>query len=268
MTEKKSTIDILGQLFTRRWILSTLLVLAVCAGFVRLGFWQLDRMATRKAQVAETQAQVNAPVLVLDAETLQTTPDLENMQYRHVQVTGVYDMTAEVVLRNQMWVDVHTVRYNGVHLLTPLIIHGTDTAVLIDRGWIPADDAAAQARRKYDISGEVTVSGIIRRTETESEFGAVQETTLAPDETRRDIWHFVNVEAIGSALDYPLLPVYVQEEPDGEDHQLPYAIREYPDLSEGAHLGYAFQWFALAAITLIGYPIMVKRQDGAGEEDE
>lgn len=248
----------IAKLFSRRCFFSTLLVLGVAAVFIRLGFWQLDRLASRKASAAEISVQLNAPVLVLDSETAQM--DLTQLTYRHIQVTGIYDPSGEIVLRNQVWVDSNTVRHNGVHLLTPLIIAGTQTAILVDRGWIPADEASPDLRSKYAVAGRVTVYGILRNGQKESDMGMVREATIPPGENRRDVWNFANVEAIASQLDYHLLPVYVQEEPQGEDRSLPYAIKEYPDLSEGAHLGFAFQWFSLAAIVLIGYPILLNRQ--------
>src|SRR5215217_2504887 len=121
------------RMLNRKWLLTTILVIAAAAVMVRLGIWQLDRLAQRRAFNARVLAQIDQPVLDLSGEALGA--DLANMEYRKVKVTGEYDFSQEVALRNQamngQW---------GVHLITPLRIAGTDQAVLVDRGWIPGED--------------------------------------------------------------------------------------------------------------------------------
>ena len=89
----------LRAMFTRRWILTTLVVLAGTAVLARLGVWQLDRLEQRRAFNARVTAQQNLPELTLDAASLNE--DLYNMEYRAVSVRGVYDFANEVALRNQ-----------------------------------------------------------------------------------------------------------------------------------------------------------------------
>lgn len=112
-------------LFGRRWILTTLLVVVVIGVLIRLGTWQLDRLGQRRAFNARVVAQQKAEPLMLDAQSLDA--DLLSMEYRAVIVTGEWDFTQQVVLRNQVWAN-----RLGVHLLTPLVISGTDKAVLVN----------------------------------------------------------------------------------------------------------------------------------------
>jgi surfeit locus 1 family protein len=37
-----------------------------------------------------------------------------------------------------------------------------------------------------------------------------------------------------------------------------------PELSEGPHLGYAFQWFTFTVIALVGYPLILRRRAHQG----
>jgi len=53
----------------------------------------------------------------------------------------------------------------------------------------------------------------------------------------------------------------LQRIPTGAQAEPPYASPPELDLSEGPHLGYAFQWFAFAGLILIGYPFYVQRQE-------
>ena len=57
------------------------------------------------------------------------------MEWRAVKVTGKYDLSNQVALRNQ-----YNANQYGYHLLTPLQFDGK--AVLVDRGWIPAEGNA------------------------------------------------------------------------------------------------------------------------------
>jgi len=59
----------------------------------------------------------------------------------------------------------------------------------------------------------------------------------------------------------PMLPAYIQQAPDPTWTSLPRRTQPELDLSEGPHLGYAFQWFIFAAILGIGYPFFINRRE-------
>jgi len=237
----------------RRWLLTTLLVIAAVGVLIRLGLWQLDRLAERRAFNARVIAQKSAEPLMLDDSTLDA--DLLGMEYRAVIVTGQYDFSQQVVLRNQVWMN-----QPGVHLLTPLVISGTNRAVLVDRGWIPQEDAAPDKRARYDEPGIVTVRGVLRRPQTKPDFGGVPDPALAPGQTRLDAWNIVNVERISRQVSVPMLAAYIQQAPEAERTAPPYPTAPKLDLSEGSHQSYALQWFTFAAILAVGYPVYVRRQ--------
>lgn len=242
-------------LLTPRWIITTILVIAAVAGMARLGFWQLERLEERRAFNTRVLAQVNAPELSLNGalsfENL-TGEQLIQMEYRPVVVTGIYDPEQEILLRNQ----VHE-NMPGYHLLTPLIINGTDTAILVNRGFVPLAASDPGALDKYLQPRRVTVRGILRLPHVPRVFG-VPDPTLVPGQDRLDIWNAVNIERIQTQLPYAVLPVYIQAAPDQGD--LPAASLDQPDLTEGSHLSYAGQWFSFAALLALGYPLFLRRQ--------
>jgi surfeit locus 1 family protein len=240
-------------LFSRRWILTTLLAIVAVGVLIRLGIWQLDRLAQRRAFNARVIAQQKAKPLTLDSTTLDA--DLLNMEYRAVIVMGTYDHAQQVVLRNQVWGN-----QPGVHLLTPLIISGTNKAVLVDRGWVPQEDVAPDKRGKYDQPGPVTVRGVIRHPQAKPDFGGVPDPPLAPGQTRLDAWNIVNLERISQQVSVPLSSAYIQQSPEANPAHPPYRSEPQLDLTEGPHFGYALQWFTFAAILAIGYPAYVHRQ--------
>lgn len=242
------------RLFSRRWLLATLLVLLAAAGMVRLGLWQLDRLAQRRAFNARVLAQVSQPVLELQGTALEA--NLTAMEYRAVVVRGVYDFAHQVALRNQVWGN-----QPGVRLLTPLHIAGSQRSVLVDRGWVPLQDYTHLDWSAYDEPGEVEVHGVIRASQSKPDFGHRADPTPAPGQEPLRLWFFANVEAIAAQMPYPLLPVYIQQAPDPTHNGLPYRSLPQLDLSEGPHQSYAIQWFAFAAVLLLGYPLFVQRRE-------
>lgn len=244
--------------FSRRWWKTTLLVILAMGVMARLGIWQLDRLAQRRAFNARVEAQLDAPPLILTENTFGL--DLTAMEYRSVAVEGEYDPGQQIVLRNQAWVN----RY-GVHLLTPLRIKDSDTAVLVDRGWVPGEDFESGTLDQYNEPGVVEVQGMLRDSQTRPDFGRRADPTLAPGEQRLDAWYLVNLDRIAEQIPYPLLPVYIQQAPDPAWTDLPYRSLPELELTEGPHLGYALQWFAFALILGVGYLYFIRKEESNAE---
>jgi surfeit locus 1 family protein len=243
---------ILRAMFSRQWIVATLLVLAGGALCVRLGIWQLDRLEQRRAFNAHVEAMWAAEPLILEGQPAE---DLTTMEYRAVTVSGTYDLENQVALRNRYFRNEY-----GYHLLTPLILDD-GSAVLVDRGWIPADGNDTPVDwRKYDQPGPVILEGQIRLGQAKPDLGGVPDATLAPGQTRLDFWNIVNLERIREQVPYPLLDVFVQPDVDLQDVEPPIPYQPEIELTEGSHQGYAIQWFTYATILVTGYPFYVRRQ--------
>ena len=238
--------NLLKQLFSRRWIGGTILVLVVMALFVRLGIWQLARLDERRGQNAVLQAALDASPLDL----AQPLPDLpEALANRRATVTGEYDFAEERVVLLQTWQG-----QTGVMLLTPLMIDGeANTAVLVNRGWVPQNAYEAGELSRYQTAaGTVQVNGYLalsqpNRTQTNEPAGA-------------EVYR-MNVDDIDAALPYDLLPVILVDAPpdDGTDLEPPFRAPREVDLSEGPHLSYAVQWFIFTLLTGSMYVYFVRR---------
>ncbi len=239
-------------LISRKWWWTTLLVILAVGVLARLGIWQLDRLAQRRAFNARVSAQLAQPPLTLTGDALNS--PLTSMEYRSVAVSGVYDFSQQVALRNQAWDDGWATLRAGIHLLTPLVIAGADRAVLVDRGWIPLEESAPENWSKFDEPGTVEVKGMIRFSESHADFGSI---TDPPGHLQE--WNLVNLSRIGEQVSSPLLPVYIQQSPNPSWTALPYRTQPELDLSEGPHFGYAVQWFVFATILGLGYPFYVRQ---------
>jgi len=242
---------LLLKMFQRKWLLATLFVFAGTALCIRLGIWQLDRLQQRRVFNAQYEAARAAPALDLN----QVQPDnLMSMEWRAVKVTGEYDFANQVALRNQ-----YNGNQYGYHLLTPL--HFDGNAILVDRGWIPADGNSNPSDwRKYDETGTVEVSGQVRLEQTKPAFGGVADT-LPQNGEKLEIWNNADIVHIAAQLPYPILPVYIQPAADAADTQPPIPFQPAVEISEGPHMGYALQWFTFATILFIGYPFFLRKQE-------
>jgi len=241
----------LRKMFSRKWLIATLLVFLGTAVCIRLGIWQLDRLDQRRAFNAQFQAMRSMPPLDLNTERLDS---IEKMEWRSVIFTGEYDFEHQVAIRNQYYGNEY-----GYHLMTPLLSQGA--AVLVDRGWIPADgNSAPTAWRRYDEPGEVTVTGQIRLGQGKPAFGGVADA-LPVDGGALWVWNNGDVEKIALQLPYPILTVYIQPDASVEDDVPPIPSQPTIELTEGPHFGYALQWFTFATILFVGYPFFLRKQE-------
>ena len=243
----------ISRLFRRPWIFVTILVVIAAAVMIRLGIWQLDRLEGRRAFNAQVSSQINEPILPFTPAV--SAGDLENLEFRNVQIEGQYDLENTLVLGNQVWDE-----QIGVHLLSPLKIAGSDHVILVDRGWIPFNDWENRKLSDYDETGTVTVEGMLRVTQTR--LGLRDCLDEIVPEPPFQVWCLA-LDDIASHLPYELLGVYVIQAPLGDQLSPPYRAIPQIEISEGPHLSYAIQWFTFAAILLIGYPFFVQREMNA-----
>ncbi len=239
--------NLLKTLFSRRWLGGTLLVLFAVGLFVRLGIWQLDRLEQRRAQNEVLRAVLDSPPLDL-AEPLPDAADV--LENRLATVTGRYDFAQERILLLQSWQG-----RPGVALVTPLLIEGMENIViLINRGWVPqAEYEDGQLAQYQTETGLVQVDGYLALGQPRRG----DSPQVAPQEIYR-----IDLEAMSAALPYDLLPVVLVESPTQAVELDPplHAPREV-DLSEGPHLGYAWQWFIFSVLTGTLYLVFVRRSE-------
>lgn len=143
-----TTVPATHRLLRGWWIAKHLFALVILATLIFLGFWQLDRLEQRRAANAARLAALAQPALPLTPET-----DPATVIGRRVVVSGVFRNEESIVLRGRR----SDSGVDGVHLVTPLQIEGSEYAVLVDRGWLPSAQGAATA---YAVTRPVTIEGI------------------------------------------------------------------------------------------------------------
>jgi surfeit locus 1 family protein len=237
----------LPRLFvSRRWWWVTILVLVGMAVTFRLGIWQLDRLQQRRARNTEYVEQINAAPMVLDG--IQLPAGADELRDRPAVSEGRFDFTEQVVLVQQNYEG-----RPGVHLVAPFVIDGSDEAILVNRGWIPAHEADTGDLGRFGDPGQDTVHGSLQPSQTL--YGGRE----SDDEGSRQEWYRIDIEAIQRQIPYELLSVFLMEEPPAEiQEQLPYRVEPDIELSDGPHLGYAIQWFLFCLMLAVGYAYFVR----------
>lgn len=218
------------------------------AGCVRLGVWQLSRLAERRAFNARLYARFAEPPVPLAA----VSPDTATSRYRRVLLDGTWDVEREVRL-------VSRTRNGspGVNFVTPLRRPGTDTAVLVNRGWVYAQDAKTPADpgrwhpRGAQATGvafvDIFPAGLPGDARSPGDSATIRRLDPA---ALRDRWP------------YPIASYYLVLQPMAEDttvHRDSTPVRlTLPPMSEGPHRSYALQWFAFAAVAVVGAAFFVR----------
>lgn len=253
--------------FARRplWMLSHVVVVALILLAVALGFWQRSRYLEETAKQDRIESLASEPpvpyadVVDIGADPAEVDPSVE---FTRVEVSGVYDTSAEVAVRN------HTYQGSpGAWLLTPLVADD-GTAVPIVRGWIPYDATGMQKDfpEAAPPDGRVTVTGVIQLTQQRGSLGAVDPAGGELAALSR-----VDLERFAEQLDAELAPAWVML--DGQEPPQRVELPALVELSAGEasqNFGYMFQWWIFALIGSVGYLLILRRvsRSAASEMDD
>jgi surfeit locus 1 family protein len=219
---------------------------------IALGFWQLDRLEQRRAQ-----NRANLAVLDQNPITLIGGPvDAPDLVGRKVRLSGTYRNAESVVLRNQKSDD----GVDGVHLLTPLQLSGSERAVIVDRGWLPATIRGEEALAPFAIAREVTIEGIALASQQRPDNPLAPRDLALPGEERIEAWLRVDLPLIQPQVGAPLLPIYVVELPDGQATRALPRPHDPRVQNEGPHLNYALQWFSFATMMVVVYSMLIRQE--------
>jgi surfeit locus 1 family protein len=222
-----------------------LLALVVAAVFIRLGFWQLDRLSEKRAVNAALASRSVGPSLPISG----LPADTANAHYRRVLLQGAYDYENEIVL---------TLRSRdgspGVNIVTPLRNAETDTAVLVVRGWVYSPNGMTVDLTRWREGPQLNGGGFV-----ETYPPAREGHNLSP--THSNAYRWLDRAALENRFHYPLKPYYVvlTSPPVDTTKDTPPRLN-VPPMDEGPHKSYALQWFSFAAISIIGTILFLRRK--------
>ena len=233
----------------RRFVLP-LTVLAATVVLLGLGTWQMQRLSWKEALIAEREAAQDLPAAALPAG-IDDAEVARPFDFRTVTVTGTFRHDLEQLFGARARANVF-----GHHLLTPLV-RDTGPAVLIDRGWVPADKAHPATRPEGQIDGEITLRGIARYR------GDDRPGMFTPEnEPAARQWYHYDLDSMAEGLGIELAPIVIEADDSANPGGLPIGGRTNVTLVNN-HLHYAITWYGLAA-TLIGVYIVFRRRARPG----
>ncbi|GGN68201.1 SURF1-like protein [Actinoplanes lobatus] len=242
-------------LLTPRWLAAAALTVVASVVMVMLGNWQLHRYQERTAINDRIDAAdaVDAVALtsVLTAPTAAGTPGAapgKALAWTKVTLTGRYDPANEIQARGR------TVGSKvGFEILTPLLL-ADGTAVLVDRGWVPAPPGGALAAPEVPPAptGQVTVVGQIHLSESRPAPVDRRDGRL---DTRR-----ISLPRLATELPFPVYGAYVlltEQTPAADPAFVPIPIPHEDSWQNG---GYAVQWWVFAGMVFVLYGWQARRE--------
>ena len=218
----------------------TAMFLILFIGFIRLGFWQIDRADEKKIlNDAYSSRQSDAFI------NLNNTGDLNNdsrLLWKKVELKGTFKNEHNIILDNQI--------HNGAagfNIITPFKIDGIDWVVLVNRGWQKNLDLRSlipdikSIKNKIEVKGNIVkfpVSGI-----------SLGEHKLEVINSKINRLQGIDIENLNDFYSSKFLPYMVYLEPLlDRDYESNFKL---PAPGSDKNYGYAFQWFAFALTLLI-----------------
>lgn len=218
-----------------RWSL-TLFALALLPVLISLGFWQLGRATEKELLQQQFDAQRAAPAVPIGQLTGAAA------DYTRLLATGHFDNEHSFLLDNRV-LDGHV----GFEVITPLAIGNEPRRLLVNRGWIAGDISRRQLPVIPDVEGTVTLAGHLYRDS--------EGFLLSEEQPEAATWPLMlqglKFDAVPHLLGEPVFDFTLRLDP-GQ----PGALQprwSVVNMDPAHHVGYAVQWFSLAAVLVIAW---------------
>jgi surfeit locus 1 family protein len=243
----------IGQRVFQPSLIPTLVTIILLPCLLWLGFWQLDRAEQKRAllenfEISQKQPAVNITSVIKQEQLLQ---------YQKIKMVGKFDVQHQFLLDNKVYQG-----KAGYHVITPLMLSGSDKVILVNRGWLP------QGVTRQDLPTITTPEGIIKI------FGQVKLNpgegfSLGGDMDEESGWprvvQSVNTSILANYLGYPILSFLVLQDAKSDTGFVRdwYIKKIVPEKSTS----YAVQWFALSLALVIIYLIVNFRKITTGKNN-
>ncbi len=232
----------------RRWFPYFALLVALVA-FCKLGFWQLDRYDEKLVAVAGVEAAKSAePVLLADG----LPDDSQKITYLRVRLTGQWHPQKSFLWDNRV-----RKQRVGYQLVTPFELENGEF-LLVDRGWLPGNPDRVILPAFETPTGTQQLTGLLRR---------LPEAAMRLEEQLETGWprrvQTLDAAKLSAAFGERLPNLLLWLDHDAANNQqagIYPALQHSVSMAPEKHLGYAVQWFALAATAVILIGIIALRR--------
>ena len=216
-------------LWSPRWIIGHLIVIAMAIAMVELGFWQLRRLHEKEDRRAVLRTE-----LVADPQPLAQTPDPR--RYQRVTLTGRYEATTLLIGNRTLQ------EQPGYEAVTPFRLDDGGATALVDRGWIPLAPTPDQLPPlDAPPAGTLTIVGFVDQQPEDAVIWDISDAARG----------LVRSELPSTTT----IQLQTQDPPAAAGQPVPL---DPPDSSLGPHLSYAVQWFTFTVMLLAFYPLLAR----------
>jgi cytochrome oxidase assembly protein ShyY1 len=236
-----------------KWISFLALGLVGLIGMPMLAGWQWRRygvVTDRSEQIVARQRDVPTPLEVV-LDPLATLAEPGDVEWRNVTVSGTFDATHEVLVRNRSQNN-----QPGFHVVTPLTLE-RGGAVLVTRGFIgQSTEPGVPPAIPPPTPGRVELSGRIRLSQTRGSIGAKDPPTGTLLTVNR-----VDIERLSKQSPYPLQPIYLEmvaQQPPAEPNAPEPIPLPAPD-DGSSNISYMVQWISLTIAGVVTWYIIIRR---------
>ncbi|MEY2900383.1 MAG: hypothetical protein RL247_549 [Actinomycetota bacterium] len=235
----------LGVFFTKRWLgyFALTIVFAIIASL--FGQWQWDRRGQAVAAIDRVENNFDREPVPLE-QFLSENPIVDrDDEWVPVTVSGRYLAGEQILVRTRPRSGAV-----GFEVLVPL--ETTDGIFIINRGWISTGDSSDLPDVIPEApDGIVSLVARVRPGEPELQGRGAPEGQIAS----------IHLPTIAQITERELRDDFYlalgSEQPSVAPSPLPL---ERPQLDEGPHLSYTFQWYLFALMAIIGFLYMLKQE--------
>ncbi|WP_169567785.1 SURF1 family protein [Sneathiella limimaris] len=225
-------------------ILPTLMTIPLVLILLGLSLWQINRYSWKVDLLDNLEQQL--------AEQPQQLPsvvdDIEEWNYRRVFLTGEFLHDKEIHLF------AHAEKgLKGFQIITPFKRSDADTIVLVNRGWVPEYKKEADDRAEGNITGEIRISGIVRKPWEKS------YSFLPESNAESNVWLYGELDAMAAHLNLTVEPVFVELDKMDVPGGFPKGGQTRITVPNN-HVEYAITWFGLAVAMLVIYGLYGMRK--------
>lgn len=266
---------------------TTIITTTLAFGMICASVWQWGRHIQKQELIKRLHETLTLEPIPL-ADLITSGASWGDLTFRRVKVSGTYDFSHEMVLRNR-----NLEGRAGVHVITPLLVDSSQAHLLVDRGFVPLGREGRNERTAYQQPTRADMYGLVKPS-APVKFLAPQDPETGEKLPWVDQWLRVNIPGMQKQLPYPVLPIYIEIMEDPNDPLLPskivregtagrndvlmytgqtvrnfgmdspnvtypiptYDITPPPDI----HLGYVYEWAFMALLTAgVGVIMQLKR---------
>ncbi len=225
-------------------LLGVLITLICIPMFIKFGLWQYGKAEVKMDIQEAYKASLNGQAADFPLDVISLESDAkDDWAYRHVALKGVYDTRYQFLLDNK----VENTR-PGYHVITPLKITDTEQYVLVNRGWIPANDLHTDIPIVVTPKEEVNIDGQIWVPSTKI-FTLESEAQIASKNFEK-VWQHINLKKYKEIVPIKVSALMIKLDASNLAGGF---VRNWqvPVDRIAKHMSYAYQWYGFAAATLL-----------------